>query len=104
LLAARTAAAPDKVIKPLLDRIATVTRELEATEDRYAPIGFLESRSWKESITATCSSCGPNSACLFGARQRSVPASPFQGSKKFPRRNCKGLRAFSVLNMEKMDL
>ena len=41
LLAARTAAAPEGVIKSLLDQIGAVTQELEATEDRYAPIGFF---------------------------------------------------------------
>jgi len=40
LLAARNAGAGDDVVRPLLERIAAVTRELEATEDRYAPIGF----------------------------------------------------------------
>ena len=41
LHAARLAKAKQKVIKPLLQQIADATRKLEATEDRYAPIGFF---------------------------------------------------------------
>jgi hypothetical protein len=41
LQAMRKARAPQRRIKPLLDKIASATAALEALEDRYAPIGFF---------------------------------------------------------------
>jgi len=41
LRAARRARAPQRLIKALLDKIASATTGLEALEDRYLPIGFF---------------------------------------------------------------
>jgi len=96
LLAARTAAAPNKIIKSLLDQIATVTRGLEATEDRYAPIGFfgepvMDGINYRDvlfvrpELPRVYSAASALSSCIAIPGLEEIPASELQGPARILR-------------------
>lgn len=96
LLAARTAAASNDVIKSLLDQISVVTQELEATEDRYAPIGFfgdpvMEGIKYRDilfvrpELPRIYSPASALSSCIAIPGLEDIPASELQGPARILR-------------------